>query len=86
MVLAKMSYAIEIITIERKGELLEQYARQVLYEVKSEIYGCCIKLLTGNSRIKDAWEESFYFASQNIRSHGRLYVLEDRSVGENRVF
>lgn len=81
-----MSYAVEIITSTRKEELLEQYARQVLYEVKSEIYGCCIKLLTGSSKIKDAWEESFYFASQNIRSHGRLYVLEDRSVGENQVF
>ncbi|MDQ1283002.1 MAG: hypothetical protein QG666_792 [Euryarchaeota archaeon] len=81
-----MSYAVEIITIERTEDLIEQYARQVLYEVKSEIYGCCIKLLTGSSKIKNAWEESFYFSSQNIRSHGRLYVLEDRSVGENRVF
>ena len=80
-----MAYKIEIISIERKEELAEQYAGQVLYEVKSEIYGCCIKLLTGSSLVKEAWGESFYSASQNIRSHGRIYVLEDKSIEENLV-
>ena len=80
-----MAYKIEIISIERKEELAEQYTNQVLYEVKSEIYGCCIKLLTGSSLVKEAWEESFYSASQNIRSHGRIYVLEDKSIEENLV-
>lgn len=81
-----MAYKIEIIPIERKEELAEQYANQVLYEVKSEIYGCCIKLLTGSRQVKEAWEESFYSASQNIRSHGRIYALEDKAVEENRVY
>ena len=80
-----MAYSIEIISLERKEELAEQYASQVLYEVKSEIYGCCIKLLTGSSLVKEAWGESFYSASQNIRSHGRIYVLEDESIEENLV-
>jgi hypothetical protein len=80
-----MAYKIEIISIERKEELAEQYTNQVLYEVKSEIYGCCIKLLTGSSLVKEAWGESFYSASQNIRSHGRIYVLEDKSIEENLV-
>ena len=80
-----MAYSIEIISLERKEELAEQYASQVLYEVKSEIYGCCIKLLTGSSLVKEAWGESFYSASQNIRSHGRIYVLEDKSIEENLV-
>jgi len=80
-----MAYKIEIISIERKEELAEKYANQILYEVKSEIYGCCIKLLTGSSLVKEAWEESFYSASQNIRSHGRIYVLEDKSIEENLV-
>lgn len=80
-----MAYKIEIISIERKEELAEQYTNQVLYEVKSEIYGCCIKLLTGSSLVKEAWGQSFYSASQNIRSHGRIYVLEDKSIEENLV-
>ncbi len=81
-----MAYNIEIISIERKKELAEQYANQVLYEVKSEIYGCCIKLLAGSRQVKESWEESFYFASQNIRSHGRIYALEDKTVEENQVY
>jgi hypothetical protein len=80
-----MAYKIEIISIERREEIAEQYASQILYEVKSEIYGCCIKLLTGSSLVKEAWGESFYSASQNIRSHGRIYVLEDKSIEENLV-
>ena len=81
-----MAYAVEIISMEQKEELVEQYGNQVLYEIKSEIYGCCIKLLTSSSSVKNAWEESFYFASQNIRSHGRLYVLEDKTIGLNQVY
>ncbi|MGV8174146.1 MAG: HPr kinase/phosphorylase [Methanothrix sp.] len=80
-----MAYRIEIISQDRKEELEEQYSGQVLYEVKSDIYGCCIKLLTGSRSVKESWEESFYFASQSIRSHGRLYVLEDKAASENLV-
>ncbi|MFB3764168.1 MAG: HPr kinase/phosphorylase [Methanotrichaceae archaeon] len=81
-----MTYTINLISIERKDELAEKYGSQILYEIKSDIYGCCIKLLTGVHAVKDQWEESFYSASQSIRSHGRLYVLEDSSVGVNSVY
>jgi hypothetical protein len=81
-----MTYTVELISIERKEELAERFAGQILYEVKSEIYGCCIKLLTGLSLVKDRWEESFYSASQNLRSHGRLYVLQDASEAQNKVY
>ncbi|HPW72930.1 MAG: aldolase [Methanothrix sp.] len=80
-----MAYAVVHISIEKKEELIERYSRQVLYEIKSEIYGCCIKLLTGSPSIKEAWEESFYSASQSIRSHGRLYVIQDQDGEENQV-
>lgn len=82
----RMSYSINLIPIERKDELAERYGNQILYEVKSDIYGCCIKLLTDKHNIKDEWEYSFYSASQNIRSHGRLYILEDSSEGINTVY
>lgn len=81
-----MTYSIELISIEKKQELAERYGSQVLYEIKSEIYGCCIKLLTGLSSIRDRWEENFYFASQSIRSHGRLYVLQSETEGVNRIY
>jgi hypothetical protein len=81
-----LTYTVEIISMERKEELVEQYGGQVLYELKSDIYGCCIKLLTGLHTVKDRWEENFYSAAQNIRSHGRLYVISDESEGDNRVY
>ena len=81
-----MTYTVNLISIERKDELAEKYGSQILYEIKSDIYGCCIKLLTGEHAVKDHWEDSFYSASQNIRSHGRLYVLEDSSEGINSVY
>jgi hypothetical protein len=80
-----LTYTVEIISMERKENLAEQYSSQVLYELKSDIYGCCIKLLTGLHPVKDRWEENFYSAAQNIRSHGRLYIISDKSEGENRV-
>jgi len=77
---------VETINIERKDELVERYGGNILYEIKSDVYGCCIKLLTSQESVKSRWEENFYYASQNIRSHGRLYVLEDPSLEENKVY
>jgi hypothetical protein len=77
---------VEIISLERKDEMAEQYGGQVLYEVKSDIYGCCIKLLTGQHQVKDRWEENLYSAAQSNRSHGRLYVLEDKNEEDNKIY
>jgi adenylate kinase family enzyme len=81
-----VAYSVELIPIEQKERLAERYAGQALDEIKSDIYGCCIKLLTGQRSVKERWCESFYFISQNIRSHGRLYVVEDSSKGNNKVY
>jgi hypothetical protein len=81
-----MTYAVELISMEEKEDLVERYSGRILYEVKSEIYGCCVKLLTEIASVKAAWEESFYFASQSIRSHGRLYVLNEPAEEENKVY
>lgn len=81
-----MTYSVELISIGRKGEMVVRYSSKDLHEVKSDVYGCCIKLLTVKRPIKDRWEENFYFASQSIRSHGRLYVVEDPSEEENLVY
>jgi hypothetical protein len=80
-----MTYSVRLISIEEKANLAERYNRQVRYEVKSEIYGCCIKLLTGSKEVRDRWEENFYFISQNIRSHARLYVVSDPDLGDDQV-
>ena len=80
-----MSYVIKLVPIRRKEELADRFRAQALYEVKSEVYGCCIKLLAGTQSVATRWGQSFYFMSQNIRSHGRLYVVNVPAEEKNQV-
>ena len=70
-------YSIELITPEEKDHLFRQYENRLLYTKKAEIYGCCIKLLTDIEHVHSEWEDNFYSMSENIRSHGRLIVLQE---------
>ncbi|MEM2878259.1 MAG: hypothetical protein QXG10_01720 [Candidatus Hadarchaeales archaeon] len=72
-----MSYQVELISPSEKERLFKKYSGRYLYTKKANIYGCCIKLLTELEFVKDMWEENFYTADENIRSHGRLIVLEE---------
>jgi hypothetical protein len=78
-------YTIKLIPIQRKEKMAERFGSQTPYEVKSDVYGCCIKLLTDRQSIATRWGQSFYFISQNIRSHGRLYVVNDPEEEKNKV-
>lgn len=75
----EMIYEIEMISPEEKDRLYEQYQDRFLYTRKAEVYGCCMKLLTDLEYVKDRWEDNFYTMSENIRSHGRIIVLEEKS-------
>ncbi len=79
------SYSVQSITPQEKEQFFEHYHSQLLYTNKAEVYGCCIKLLTDNAKIKDEWEDNFYTMSENTRSHGRLVVLNDPEVPANTV-
>ncbi|MDR0373891.1 MAG: hypothetical protein LBI79_10190 [Nitrososphaerota archaeon] len=72
-----MSYKVQLISPQEKDRLFENAAPRVLYTSKADIYGCCIKLLTHSRQIKDLWEDNFYSANENMRSHGRLIVLSE---------
>ena len=72
-----MTYHITLITPDEKERLTGHYMPAVRYEIKSEIYGCCIKLLSDDHALRDTWQENFYSMSQNIRSHGRMFVFRD---------
>jgi hypothetical protein len=78
-------YTIKLIPIQRKEKMAERFGSQTPFEVKSDVYGCCIKLLTDRQSIATRWGQSFYFMSQNIRSHGRLYVVNDPEEEKNKV-
>ncbi|MGZ4847684.1 MAG: HPr kinase/phosphorylase [Halobacteriota archaeon] len=81
-----MSYALKLIPIQRKEKLADRFGAHTPYEVKSDVYGCCIKLLTDTQSVATRWGESFYFMSQNIRSHGRLYVVNEPAEKKNAVY
>lgn len=80
-----MPYTITLITPEEKEELFARYLPRVRYEVKSEIYGCCIKLLCDDPVIAGTWRENFAGMSENIRSHGRLLVFSDPAFPQDTV-
>ena len=80
-----MTYTITLITPEEKEDLAVRYLPRIRYEVKSEIYGCCIKLLSDDPAIRDTWQENFYSMSQNVRSHGRLFVFSDAACPADTV-
>jgi len=70
-----MNYHVELISTKQKDQMFQKYKSQLLYTCKSQIYGCCIKLLTDSRQTRDMWEDNFYSADETIRSHGRLIVI-----------
>jgi hypothetical protein len=73
----KMSYIVGLISPEDKERLFQIYESRLHYTCKADVYGCCIKLLTDSESIKNEWEDNFYSANENTRSHGRLVVLNE---------
>lgn len=72
-----MSYNVQLIGPKEKDELFETLGSRLLYTSKAEIYGCCIKLLTDSDSTRNEWEDNFYSANENTRSHGRLVVITE---------
>jgi len=72
------SYSVELISVKEKDRLYAKNEANFLYTRKASIYGCCIKLLTSAEYVKERWEDSFYSMSEDIRSHGRLVVLQEK--------
>ncbi len=75
-----MSYSVRLISPEEKDALAAKYAGRILFTRKSEVYGCCIKLLTDQDQLRRTWEDNFYAMAENVRSHGRLIVLDDEAM------
>lgn len=80
-----MGYTITLISTEVRERLMEEHLPKVRYEIKSDLYGCCIKLMTDDHATKDTWGDNFYFISQNIRSHGRLLVFKNEGYAPDTV-
>jgi hypothetical protein len=71
------TYRVELIDSGEEARLYEDYERRYLYTRKASIYGCCIKLLTDIDYVKERWDDNFYSMSEDVRSHGRIIVMEE---------
>jgi hypothetical protein len=80
-----MGYTITLISTDERERLMEELLPRVRYEIKSDLYGCCIKMLTDDHATKDTWGDNFYATSQNIRSHGRLLVFKNEAYAPDTV-
>lgn len=80
-----MGYTITLISTDERERLMEELLPRVRYEIKSDLYGCCIKMLTDDHATKDTWGDNFYAISQNIRSHGRLLVFKNDAYAPDTV-
>jgi hypothetical protein len=76
-------YKVELITIEERDSIVSQYESLITWQRKANINGTCIKFFTNNKLFKEMWEDNFWFMSDDVRPHGRLFALEAR--GEFRV-
>ncbi len=76
-----MAYDVLIIGKGRTEELLGKCGCLNYYNLKADINGVCIELFTENKDYVDMWSDNFYHMSDSVRSHARIYCLDDPSVG-----
>jgi hypothetical protein len=76
---------VELIKSDEKQEQFDLLKDELLYERKANIFGMCIKLYTNSRRIKDFWEDNFYFMNEFVKSHGRVIAYYDSKEEDKEV-
>jgi len=72
-------YKVKIISTEERNKMMFNVYSEELYQLKANIHGACIKFFTDNPEFKNMWEENFKPMSEDIRPHGRVFCLKDKS-------
>ena len=70
-------YEVEIIKPEVGQALSNELAKKVRYELKANIHGACVKLLTDNKDFKNEWEDNFKFMNEDVRPHSKIFSIEE---------
>ena len=76
----KMGYRTEIISTERVRELKKKYSDRKFYNAKVDICGICFQMYTENRSYIEMWVENFYSMGDRVRSHARIYVVDDSEL------
>lgn len=72
-----MAYRLITIGGERSRELRDRCMRLKNYSSKADIHGLCIVLYTENRDYMEMWTDNFYHMSDSVRSHARIFCLND---------
>jgi len=75
-----MAYDVAIIDKKRTDEILKICGKLNYYNLKADINGICIELFCCNKEFIDMWSDNFYHMSDSVRSHARIYCIEDPST------
>ncbi|MGB9937168.1 MAG: HPr kinase/phosphorylase [Methanobacterium sp.] len=70
-------YEVRILNPEERQALSDKLASKVRYELKANIHGACVKLLTDNKDFKNEWEDNFKFMNEDVRPHSKIFSIED---------
>lgn len=72
-----MAYRLVEIDPSRAAELRGLCSGKNFYTSKADINGICIQLFTENRDYMEMWLDNFYHMSDSVRSHARIYCLDD---------
>ena len=77
-------YEFELITPEKKDELLDGINGRKINIEKAYIHGMCIELITDSKEFKEFWQDNFHHISEHIRPHGRVIAIQHPSFDKSR--
>ncbi|MBO5547793.1 MAG: hypothetical protein J5920_03435 [Candidatus Methanomethylophilaceae archaeon] len=72
-----MAYETKIIDTPRTNELLSICRPMNYYRHKADINGICVELFSCRKEFIDMWSDNFYHMSDSVRSHARIYCIDD---------
>ncbi|MGN0099215.1 MAG: hypothetical protein ACI38Y_07815 [Candidatus Methanomethylophilaceae archaeon] len=75
-----MAYEVTLIEADRTAELLARCSSMNYYSSKADINGVCVELFTDNKDYLDMWTDNFYHMSDRVRSHARIYCLDEEGA------
>lgn len=76
-IVTAMAYRLVCIGDDRSRELRTRCSELNLYTMKADINGVCVQLYTEKKDYIDMWSDNFYHMSDNVRSHARIYCMDD---------
>lgn len=75
-----MAYPVTLIDQERSSALVRSLSEVNHLSSKADISGICVELFTTNRDFLEMWTENFYHTDDHVRSHARIFCLDDPSV------